>query len=111
MTNRYSILACLLFISLFVFAPMATAQVCSDPNDPRTCLFDQSPPDPDSTAPGMTSCTTTQGCKKCGLSDRTHMNECYTAFMEDGSCDCTTPSSNTILMSQCSLTGNCTYKP
>jgi len=61
------------------------------------------------TAPGTTSCTSSQGCKKCGVSDTTNKLECYTALMENGECTCT--STATASSSSCTLEGTCTYRP
>lgn len=60
-------------------------------------------------APGMTSCTTHQGCKKCGVSDKTKQLECYTAYMENGECKCSA-TTGAQGVSGCKLEGTCTYK-
>lgn len=111
--RRHRIVLILSFV-FFLASGGAFAQEEPGPLDP-----DNNPPpcwdNPDNcvggdggTAPGMTSCTSNEGCKECFLDDETQEYRCGTTWMRDGVCKC-----ERIEVSgtrQCKMEGTCTYR-
>lgn len=60
-------------------------------------------PDPPSTAPGMTKCSTYIGCKQCVVVDSTNSQQCATVLESHGSCKCEN------VVGGCKTSGWCTY--
>jgi hypothetical protein len=56
-----------------------------------------------SIAPGMNSCTSTKGCKKCVIPDGQTRETCATVLYEDGYCKCSTTTGS------CQASGACKY--
>ena len=57
-----------------------------------------------SAAPGMNSCTSTVGCKKCVVKDGETQESCSTEKWADGFCKCGITSAGS-----CQASGACTY--
>jgi hypothetical protein len=55
-------------------------------------------------APGMNSCTSTKGCKKCAIPDGQNREVCVTELYANGYCKCGTTSEG-----GCVSSGACTY--
>lgn len=59
-------------------------------------------PDPDATAPGMNSCTSTKGCLNCAIDVSTGKTICALLQWQNGYCKCTTGTT-------CVASGSCKY--
>jgi hypothetical protein len=55
-------------------------------------------------APGMNSCTSTKGCKKCVIPDGQRTESCATELYSDGYCNCGITSAGS-----CMTSGACKY--
>jgi hypothetical protein len=61
-------------------------------------------------APGIVSCLSREGCKKCMYNDELKRNSCSTALMDDGSCLCEPKKGPTGTITGCTTQGMCFYR-
>ena len=114
---RNLVLAFCALVVLIVAAPVfgqADNQVtnpdpCQGTMNIDTCMWSDTG---NATVGGITSCTTTDGCLKCGNDVFTGTAQCSRIARSDGSCECTVSTSyaNRTWTTSCTGSGACTYK-